>query len=150
MENEYMEEITEIPLENDASDMEIPLENEVSDTDNIISDMDNAEQAPLDAGTEGNASDLMPEQSEGDSSEAFPDMENETAYLQEELEQIISAVLMVKEKETSETIEETRTLFDTPLEEYTVSEGLLLCIFLLLLTNFIGSIFKRSHWLGKL
>lgn len=42
------------------------------------------------------------------------------------------------------------TLFDTPLVNYSVSEGLLLCILFVLLAQFIHSIFKGSHWFGKL
>lgn len=54
----------------------------------------------------------------------------------------------------SENVEEPEvvvgTLFDTPLVNYSVSEGLLLCILFVLLAQFIHSIFKGSHWFGKL
>ena len=88
-------------------------------------------------------------------------VEEETGrtFTEEELEQIVTAVLTnepqaeeleQQAEETEEIAEVPRTLFSTSFEEYTVSEGLLLCIFLLLFAKFIHSIFKGSHWFGKL
>lgn len=148
METEYIEETTTDVTETEAVVEETSAEN----TDNSASDT----SIDGSANVEGIASDPVTEQSEETGSEATPDtVGGETTYTQEELEQVVSAVL-ANEEETAEleVMEETeevpRTLFNTPLEEYSVSEGLLVCIFLLLLANFINSIFKGSHWFGKL
>ena len=155
------EEITTNISETETTNEETPTES----TDNSLSDENNGT-----SDVEGSRSDLSTEQSEGESSDAETDIigtesnddisnDNETSgrtFTQEEMEQIISSVL-ANEREAEETelqteeVEELpRTLFNTPLEEYSVSESLLVCIFLLMLTNFIHSIFKGSHWFGKL
>lgn len=125
-----------------------------------------------DANIEGVPSDPVTEQSEGTGSDGMTDNnetdttsdtsateeeeeETEHTFTQEELEQIMFSVLMSEdeteiETQTEETTEIPRTLFNTHLDEYTVSEGLLVCIFLLMLANFIHSIFKGSHWFGKM
>ena len=128
------------------------------DTDSVVSDTDTGG----DSNVEDVLSDPVTEQSEETGSENPSDSEetgaeneesSENTYTEEELEQILTALLEDEEAEEieTETVEEVpRTLFNTSLDEYTVSEGLLLCIFLLLFAKFINSIFKGSHWFGNL
>lgn len=78
--------------------------------------------------------------------------ESKNSISMEDLELILSSIAEnASETETLEAVEEVpKTLFNTPLEEYSVSDGLLLCILFILLANLINSIFKGSHWFGKL
>lgn len=131
------------------------LENEeISSSD--VSDIENSylsDSGDTSLSEEDVSADLEEEQSDSDSSAETS--ENERTFTQSELEEIVTAVLS-NDNETysvetqSETVEVPRTLFNTPLDEFTVSEGLLTCIFLILLAFFINSIFKGSHWFGKL
>ena len=133
-------------------------ETTTEDADSVVSDTDTGG----DSNVEDVLSDPVTEQSEETGSENPSDSEetgaeneesSENTYTEEELEQILTALLEDEEAEEieTETVEEVPgTLFNTSLDEYTVSEGLLLCIFLLLFAKFINSIFKGSHWFGKL
>ena len=151
MENEN---ITQDVLENEEVLEETPTEG----ADTSVSDTNSDGSANV----EDVSSDPVPEQSEETGSDVPSDTveeETERTFTQEELEQIVTAVLTnepqaeeleQQAEETEEVAEVPRTLFSTSFEEYTVSEGLLLCIFLLLFAKFIHSIFKGSHWFGKL
>lgn len=103
---------------------------------------------------EDGATDPVPEQSEetGSTTPSATEEQEERTFTEEELEQILTSVFeSEREAEAVEVVEEVpATLFNTPLEEFSVSEGLLLCILLVLVANFINSIFKGSHWFGKL
>ena len=74
----------------------------------------------------------------------------QAVYTQEEMEQIVAALLSGQNETVEEAEEEIRTVFNTPLEEYSVSEGLLLIILLLILSAFVNSIFKGSRFMSKL
>lgn len=103
---------------------------------------------------EDGAADPVPEQGEetGSTTPSATEEQEERTFTEEELEQILTSVFEgEREAEAVEVVEEApATLFNTPLEEFSVSEGLLLCILLVLIANFINSIFKGSHWFGKL
>lgn len=150
METEYIEETTADVTETETVVKETSAESTES-TDTSVSDANDDGSADV----EDVSFDPVTEQSEETGSNVPSDTTGEEiSYTQEEIEQIVSAVLAneeVEEIEVTEEVEEVpRTLFNTPLDEYTVSEGLLVCIFLLLLANLINSIFKGSHWFSKL
>ena len=74
----------------------------------------------------------------------------QAVYTQEEMEQIVAALLSGQNETVEEAEEEVRTLFNTPLQEYSVSEGLLLIVLLLILSAFVNSVFKGSRFMSKL
>lgn len=94
--------------------------------------------------------------------ETLTSSETDKVFTQEEMEQIITSVLASQKEfdtqQTEESVESVetvveeipRTLFNTQLEDYSVSESLLVCILLVLVVGLIDRIFKGSHWFGKL
>ena len=161
MENE---EITTNVAETETVYEETPAENTNTSLSGEVSgdiNLGDVPSDPVSEQSEETGSDGTSDSNETDTTSDTPatdeEEETERTFTQEELEQIMTAVLMSEEEgvteievQTEETTEVPRTLFNTRLDEYTVSEGLLVCIFLLILANFIHSIFKGSHWLGRM
>ena len=144
--NETLEDSTSETLEN----QEILTEN-VSDTEHT----DLSVESDLSLNENDVTADLNEEQSSSDSSAVTDENGESRTFTQDEVEQIISA-LFVEEQAVELSVEQQteqaviRSLFNTPLVEYSVSDGLLVCILFVLLAQFIHSIFKGSHWFGKL
>ena len=157
MSEEIKNDIVEENIQ-DAVEGETISEEDVSnDSDTIVSDGNSVEETVLN-------DDVTAENVQDDSLDLVSSSDElivEKTLTKEELEEVLVSVL-TNEREAAfqelQLYEETqvsaeapaRTLFNAKLEEYTVSEGLLLCIFFLLLANFINSIFRGSHWFGKL
>lgn len=144
MENENMQETSTDVLETEEvqqTDVSVDANSAVSDGN--ISETSNVEDVTL----------VDPEETTTETkTEETPVEESGTTYTQEEMEQIVATVLASQNEVTtaSEEITEVRTIFNTPLEEYEIGEGLLLLILLVLLAGFINSIFKGSHFMSKL
>ena len=161
MENE---EITTNVTETETVYEETPAENTDTSLSGEVSgdtNLGDVPSVPVTEQSEETGSDVMSDSNETGTTSDAPatdeEEETERTFTEEEFEQIMTAVLMSEEEtvteieaQTEETTEIPRTLFNTHLDEYTVSEGLLVCIFLLMLANFIHSIFKGSHWFGRM
>ena len=154
MENEIISEIEENIVE-----IETDNEEDLSSSPDIVlpSGSSDVTGEPLDPAPD-QAETPLPEENIGDEGAAdpvAPDDDPQRTFTEEELEQIVNALLEDDESqdavmETEESIEAPRTIFNTPLEEYSVSEGLLVCIFLLMLAQLIHALFKGSHWFGRM
>lgn len=156
MENEIISEIEENIVETETGN-----EEDLSSSPDIVlpSGSSDVTGVPLDPALDQTEIDL-PEEITGDEGEAssdpvVPDDAPQRTFTEEELEQIVNTLLEEEKSqdavmETDESIEAPRTIFNTPLEEYSVSEGLLVCIFLLMLAQLIHALFKGSHWFGRM
>ena len=156
MENENISEIEENIVETETGG-----EEGVSSSPDIVlpSGSSGVIDEPLDPAPD-QAETLLPEENIGDEGSAAadpvaPGEDPQHTFTEEELEQIVNALFEEEESqnavmETEESTEAPRTIFNTPLEEYSVSEGLLVCIFLLMLAQLIHALFKGSHWFGRM
>lgn len=156
MENEIISEIEENIVETETGN-----EEDLSSSPDIVlpSGSSDITGVPLDPAPDQTEI-VLPEEIIGDEGAAAadpvaPDDDPQRTFTEEELEQIVNALLEEEESpdavmETEESIEAPRTIFNTPLEEYSVSEGLLVCIFLLMLAQLIHALFKGSHWFGRM
>lgn len=142
LQDEVIEEDTADTLENEA----ISEENVSNDSDTVVSDGDIVEETVL---------------NDDDSGLTVQDDIVKKSFTKEELEEVLTSVLASEREATFQefqAMEElqaaaevpVRTLFNAKLNDYSVSEGLLLCIFLLLFVEFLHSVFKGSHWFYKL
>lgn len=140
-------------LDENLLENEAPLLETETKSEETVSDV---QDGSVSDATVSESSDLI------EMGETLTSSETDKVFTQEEMEQIITSVLASQKEfdtqQTEESVESVetvveeipRTLFNTQLEDYSVSESLLVCILLVLVVGLIDRIFKGSHWFGKL
>ena len=136
---ENLENIQEFPVDIPADDeMEI-----VGETETLPNDLEGTEEV-LEGTEEGLEGDTQDELIEG-SEEGL--VEDTLSGNDLDIEKISAPVSYTANYITMAAEEEPNYFeWQKPFSEFTTSEMLLLCIFLLLLVEFVHKIFKGSHW----